>query len=187
MEVRPLSLPGLLELIPRKFEDERGYFFESYNQQQLAQLGIPENFVQDNQSFSSKGVIRGLHFQKPPFAQAKLVRVVVGRALDVVMDLREGSPSFGKAECLELSGDKHNMLYVPVGFAHGFSALTDCIFQYKCSNYYDKNSESGIIYNDKSLNINWHIDDPVVSSKDLELNAFSVDFPVFTFSKRYDS
>ena len=167
-----MSLPGLLELKPRKFEDDRGYFFESYNEKQFAALGIIDKFVQDNQSFSNQGVIRGLHFQKPPFAQAKLVRVVTGKALDVVVDIRKDSPTFGLSESIELDADQNNMLYVPVGFAHGFSALTDCVFQYKCSSIYDKNSESGLIYNDNQLNIDWKVNEPIVSDKDLELGSF---------------
>lgn len=182
MEVRPLSLPGLLELIPRKFKDERGYFFESYNEKQLANFGITEKFVQDNQSFSSQGVIRGLHFQKPPFAQAKLVRVVTGKALDVVVDIRKGSPTFGQKESVLLDSELNNMLYVPEGFAHGFAALTDCIFQYKCSSVYDKDSESGLLYNDPTLNIDWMVTNSVISLKDLELLTFLNHSPVFTFN-----
>lgn len=182
MEVRPLSLPGLLELTPRKFKDERGYFFESYNEKQLANSGISEKFVQDNQSFSIQGVIRGLHFQKPPFAQAKLVRVVTGKALDVVVDIRKGSPTFGKTEAVILDSDLNNMLFVPVGFAHGFSALTDCIFQYKCSNVYDKDSESGLLYNDPALKIDWMVSDPIISPKDLELTSFLNHSPCFSYN-----
>lgn len=179
MEVRPLPLPGLLELVPRKFEDERGYFFESYNQTLFEQLGISDRFVQDNQSFSLCGVVRGLHFQKPPFAQAKLVRVVTGKALDVVVDIRKNSPTYGQVASVELTEDQNNMLYVPAGFAHGFAALTDCVFQYKCSNVYHKESEDGIRFDDPTFRIDWMVNQPNVSAKDLQLGFFNAHIPVF--------
>lgn len=165
--------------MPRKFEDERGYFFESYNQKQFEDLGITDRFVQDNQSFSKQGVVRGLHFQKPPYAQAKLVRVVVGKALDVVVDIRKNSPTYGHCAYVELTEYENNMLYVPAGFAHGFAALTDCIFQYKCSNVYNKEAEGGIRFDDPLLQINWKVNKPNVSDKDLQLTSFQAHSPVF--------
>ncbi len=175
MEVRTLALPGLLEIVPRIFFDERGYFFESYNQESLERNGIKDTFVQDNQSFSKKGVIRGLHFQRAPFAQAKLVRVVSGRVLDVVVDCRPSSPTFGKHLSVVLEGEKNNMLYIPAGFAHGFSTLEDAILQYKCSNLYSKESEGGIHPFDPDLAINWGFspETAITSSKDLELKKFN--------------
>ncbi len=172
MEVRQTSIDGLVEIFPRYFEDERGFFFESFNRDVFEQKGLPVNFVQDNQSFSIKGVLRGLHFQKEPFSQGKLVRVVKGRVLDVAVDIRPGSPTFGQYESFELSDKQHNMAYIPEGFAHGFVALEDSIFSYKCTRNYNKASESGIIWNDPDLAIDWGISHPVVSEKDLILPFF---------------
>ncbi len=166
MQFKQTRIKGLIEIIPRLFEDERGVFFESYQQKAFAEHGIPFHFVQDNQSFSHKGVLRGLHFQKPPFSQGKLVRVITGKALDVAVDLREDSPTFGQHELFVLDADFNNMVYVPEGFAHGFLALEDTILQYKCTNYYHKASEGGVHWNDPQLNIAWNIDHPIVSEKD---------------------
>jgi len=166
MEVRELALPGLLELRPKIFSDDRGYFFESYNYEQFSRLGISEQFVQDNQSFSVKGVVRGLHLQSDPMSQGKLVRAVVGTVLDVALDIRVGSPTFGRHLAVILDSEQQNMLYIPPGFAHGFSALTDCIFQYKCTNAYSKENEMGIHPIDKNLAINWQVPNPIISSKD---------------------
>jgi dTDP-4-dehydrorhamnose 3,5-epimerase len=130
---------------------------------------LPVHFVQDNQSFSVKGVLRGLHFQKAPYAQGKLVRVLVGKVLDIAVDLREDSPTFGKYESFLLDAAQQNMAYIPEGFAHGFVALEDSVFSYKCTNTYHKASESGLIWNDPDLNIDWGIANPIVSSKDQEL------------------
>lgn len=173
MKVEELALPGLLEIIPRIFSDERGYFFESYNEERFVKQGILHRFVQDNQSFSKKGVIRGLHFQHPPFDQGKLVRVISGRVLDVAVDIRKNSPTFGQYLMLELSAEKQNMLFIPSGFAHGFSALEDSIFHYKCTQLYNQNAESGINPLDATLGIDWQIPHPIISQKDLELPAFS--------------
>lgn len=175
MEVRELALPGLLELRPRIFEDERGYFFESYNQDLFNKLGINVNFVQDNQSFSRQGVVRGLHFQSPPYEQGKLVRVVKGTVLDVAVDIRKGSPTYGMHLAMELSDTKQNMLYIPPGFAHGFSAITDCIFHYKCTNVYYQKAESGINPFDSDLAIDWKVLNPIVSVKD-QILANMTDF-----------
>lgn len=172
MHFQQTSIKGLIEVTPRIFFDERGFFFETYQQQLFANSGIPENFVQDNRSFSKKGVIRGLHFQKEPYAQGKLVQVIKGKVLDVVIDLRAGSPTLGHYAKFILDGEKGNMLYVPEGFAHGFAALQDTFLMYKCTNFYNKASESGICWNDPQLNIDWSITDPIVSEKDQILPSF---------------
>jgi len=167
MKILSTEIPGVVEIIPRIFEDQRGYFFESYRESSLEENDIKENWVQENQSFSKAGTVRGLHFQKSPFAQAKLVRVIQGKVLDVAVDLRKGSATFGKAVVRELDAIRHNMLYIPTGFAHGFSVLEDAVFVYKCSNYYHKESEGGIIWNDKSLDIDWQVANPTLSERDL--------------------
>ena len=173
MEFRKTSIEGLVEVFPRVFNDERGYFFESYQYKAFKENGISEVFVQDNQSFSTKGVLRGLHLQLDPFAQGKLVRVISGKVIDVAVDVRPNSPTFGKHETFLLSAEKQNMVYVPPGFAHGFVTLEDAIFSYKCTKLYNKASESGIIWNDKELAIDWGIDNPNVSEKDQELPSFN--------------
>lgn len=167
MEVKYFDIEGLIEIIPKKFEDERGHFFESYNQNEFKKTGINDNFIQDNQSFSKKGVIRGLHLQKPPFEQAKLVRVLSGKVLDIAVDIRNDSKTYGKYLMVELSSEKNNMFYIPKGFAHGFVSLEDSIFSYKCSNSYNKESEVSINPLDTDLNIDWKIDNPIISEKDL--------------------
>ncbi|GAA4456087.1 dTDP-4-dehydrorhamnose 3,5-epimerase [Nibrella saemangeumensis] len=177
MQVRQTSLEGLIELIPRVFEDERGSFFESYNKPLFASLGLSMEFVQDNQSFSTKGVLRGLHFQREPYAQGKLVRVIAGQVLDVAVDLREDSPTFGQHEAFLLDAKINNMVYIPEGFAHGFVALEDSIFSYKCTNVYNKTAESGLIWNDPDLNIDWGIDSPIVSEKDQILPSLRALYP----------
>lgn len=166
-------IEGLLVIKPKVFEDDRGYFFESFNEKLLEQAGLKAKFVQDNQSLSQKNVLRGLHFQAPPFAQGKLVRVIKGAALDVVVDIRKKSPTYSKSYAIELNEQNKTMLWVPEGFAHGFCTLqNDTIFYYKCTNYYDKASEGSIIWNDSDLNINWNISDPVLSEKDRSGVAF---------------
>lgn len=171
MEFRETPIKGLIEIHPKIFRDERGLFFESFQEKALKEHGITANFVQDNQSFSTKGVLRGLHFQKAPFAQGKLVRVISGKVLDVAVDLRQDSSTFGHHYDVILDGEKNNMLYIPEGFAHGFVALEPSIFFYKCTNYYHKESEGGIIWNDKTLNIHWGYEAPLVSEKDQELQT----------------
>lgn len=167
-------MPGLLLLEPRVFRDGRGYFFESFNALQAREAGIACDFVQDNQSLSSRGVLRGLHFQAPPYAQDKLVRVISGAVNDVVVDIRKNSPTFGQHYTAHLSADNFRMLFVPVGFAHGFETLEDnTIFQYKCSNYYNKASEGGLRWNDPTLRIEWELENPLVSDKDQELPYWS--------------
>lgn len=173
MQFTPTTLAGVIEITPRIFEDERGYFFESYNINLFKEHGIPEDFLQDNQSFSRKGVVRGLHYQREPFAQGKLVRVIRGAVLDVVVDIRPDSPTFGGYESFLLTEENQKMVYLPAGFAHGFSTLEDAIFSYKCTNVYHKSSEGGIVYNDPSLGIDWQVSEPIVSEKDLELPDFT--------------
>ena len=152
------------------FEDSRGYFFESFNQQRFRELtGIDAHFVQDNQSCSSKGVLRGLHFQRDEHAQAKLVRVLQGRVLDIAVDIRKDSPTFGQHVAFELSDSSHTQLYIPRGFAHGFLVLSDrAVFFYKCDNYYNKQAEGGLMYNDPSLKIDWRMNESelILSDKD---------------------
>lgn len=166
MEVRESFIKGLYEITPKIFRDERGMFFESYSKKVLAEVGINQEFVQDNQSFSHKDVLRGLHFQRPPYSQAKLVRVVKGKALDVAVDLRRNSPTFGQYDTVILDAEKANMFYVPEGFAHGFAALEDTVLLYKCTNFYNKESESGVRYDDPELKIDWMVKKPIVSEKD---------------------
>lgn len=175
MKIDSTPFEGLFVLEPRVFSDERGYFFESFNQQTFKQNNIHYNWVQDNQSHSKYGVIRGLHFQKPPFAQTKLVRVLQGEILDVVVDLRHASKTFGQSYSIVLSSQNHLQLLIPKGFAHGFSVLSETAdVMYKCDELYNKESESGILFNDPQLAIDWKVDHDkmVVSSKDLVLSAF---------------
>ncbi|MEA5404571.1 dTDP-4-dehydrorhamnose 3,5-epimerase [Arcicella sp. DC2W] len=172
MKVTEASLKDVLIIEPTVFEDARGVFFESFNSITWAKQGLPSEFVQDNQSFSVKGVLRGLHFQQGEFAQGKLVRVITGRVLDVAVDIRPDSPTFGKWEFFELDGKSNKMVYIPVGFAHGFLALEDSIFSYKCTAGYNKASEGGIIWNDPVLKIEWPVENPNISDKDLILPTF---------------
>ncbi len=163
------ELPGLLVFEPNVFEDSRGYFFEAYNEEQFQQEGIDIRWVQDNQSSSTYGVIRGLHYQLPPFDQTKLVRVLRGKILDVVVDIRKGSPTFGKSFSKVLSAKNKRQLFIPKGFAHGFSVLSEkAEVLYKCDGFYNKESEGGIIYNDPALEIDWRIpaEAAIVSEKD---------------------
>ncbi len=172
MEFRKTKIEGLIEIFPKVFHDERGFFLETYKKSSFAENGINKSFVQSNQSFSKKGVLRGLHMQKEPFAQGKLVMVISGRVLDVAVDLRPNSPTFGQYEKFTLSSEINNMVYIPEGFAHGFYTIEDAVFSYKCTNVYDKASELGIIWNDTTLNIDWEAESPIVSEKDLELLTF---------------
>ncbi len=176
MQIIETGFPGLLVLEPDVFNDDRGYFFESYQQKRYEAAGIPAAFIQDNESKSTKGVVRGLHFQKGEFAQAKLVRVVSGRVLDIAVDLRLGSPTFGKWYGVELSHENKKQFFLPRGFAHGFSVLSDvAVFCYKCDNYYNKESEGAINLFDPELDIDWQInkDDAIVSEKDKLAPLFS--------------
>lgn len=168
MEFLPVEgIEGLLLIRPDVYPDERGYFLESFHSLRYAAHGLPAEFAQDNQSVSHARVVRGLHFQKPPYEQGKLVRVVRGRALDVAVDIRKNSPSYGKVYSVMLDATEHNMLWIPPGFAHGFAALEDhTVFLYKCTKPYNRESESGILFNDPQLAINWNVKDPLVSGKD---------------------
>lgn len=167
MEVIKTEIDGVVIIEPRIFHDERGYFYESFSQREFEEKVCKTVFVQDNQSKSSYGVLRGLHFQKAPYSQSKLVRCIKGRVLDVAVDIRKGSPTFGKYVAVELSEDNHRQFFVPRGFAHGFAVLSDeAVFQYKCDNFYNKESEGSIAWNDESLSIDWKIDmDKVVLSE----------------------
>lgn len=172
MEFKETKFSGVFEIIPRIFKDDRGYFFESFNSHLFNQHIPDTTFLQDNQSFSTKGIVRGLHFQKPPYAQGKLVRVISGKVIDVIVDIREGSSTFGEWGGFELRADLNNMLYVPPGFAHGFVTIEDAIFSYKCTNVYNKESEGGIVWNDPDLKIDWGVKAPLVSEKDAVLPSF---------------
>ena len=167
MEIIKTSIEGLLVIRPDVFKDDRGYFYESYNKERFAKEGLSMTFVQDNESKSCKGVLRGLHFQKPPYAQGKLVRVVKGSVFDVAVDLRKNSPTYGQWESRILSEDNKEMFWIPEGFAHGFLTLEDnTIFNYKCTNVYNKESEGSILWNDPDINIEWNIENPILSEKD---------------------
>jgi dTDP-4-dehydrorhamnose 3,5-epimerase len=160
------TIPGVFELTLKIFRDSRGFFLETYHQARYAELGISEKFVQDNHSASAKGTLRGLHYQLR-HAQAKLCRVVEGEALDVAVDIRVGSPHFGKWVGVILSSQKQNQIYIPAGFAHGFLALTETVqFLYKCNEYYDPKDEYGILWNDPEIGISWGVSSPVLSEKD---------------------
>lgn len=170
MEAIRTNIDGVVVIEPRIFRDARGYFFESFSQREFDEKVHPIRFVQDNESMSSRGVIRGLHFQCPPYAQSKLVRVIVGTVLDVAVDIRKGSPTFGQHVAVELSADNHRQLFIPQGFAHGFAVLSDtAIFQYKCDNFYSPQSEGAIRFDDPALAIDWPfpLDRAILSPKDL--------------------
>ena len=169
MEIIKTAIEGVLVIRPKIFGDARGYFFESYSKREFDREVGEVNFVQDNESRSTFGVVRGLHFQRPPFAQSKLVRVIQGRVLDVAVDLRRHSPTFGKSVSCELTGENHLMFFIPQGFAHGFSVLSEeAVFQYKCDNFYHPESEGAIAWNDPDLHIDWRLspDDIILSDKD---------------------
>lgn len=169
MEIIKTAIEGLVIIEPRLFKDDRGYFFESFNQKEFEEKVCKTTFVQDNESKSTYGVIRGLHFQKPPFAQSKLVRVIKGAVLDVAVDIRKGSPTFGQHVAVELTEENHRQFFIPKGFAHGFSVLSEeVVFQYKCDNFYSQESEGALIWDDLDLKIDWHIpsDMIILSEKD---------------------
>lgn len=176
MELQKTPLKDCFILKPKVFRDERGLFYETYNQRLFEKItGLKTQFVQDNQSISSKGVLRGLHFQRGEMGQAKLIRIVKGKVLDIVVDIRKDSVTFGKSFSIVLDDREHLQLFVPRGFAHGFITLSkESIFTYKCDNYYDKTSEGGIIYNDATLALDWHLpkEEFIVSEKDTELPSF---------------
>ncbi len=184
MPFLPTEINGLLVFEPRVFEDSRGYFYEAYNEQTFKGAGLDYKFIQDNQSRSTYGVIRGLHYQLEPFAQTKLVRVLEGSIIDVAVDIRKGSPTFGKHVAIELSADNKKQLLIPAGFAHGFSVQSEtAIVLYKCDAFYSKASERGIRFDDSILNINWMIDPAkaIVSEKDLDLPPFDQHLDHFHF------
>ena len=169
MEIIKTDIEGVIIIKPQIFKDSRGYFFESFSQREFNEKVTPIQFVQDNESCSSYGVMRGLHFQKPPYSQSKLVRCVKGSVLDVAIDIRKGSPTYGKHVAIELSAENHLQFFIPKGFAHGYAVLSkEAIFQYKCDEFYTPQSEGGIQLMDESLGINWPIsaDDAILSDKD---------------------
>lgn len=178
MNVQHHFLEGLIEITPTVYHDERGYFLETYQAERFRSLGIEPDFVQVNQSFSKKGVLRGLHFQRPPYQQGKLVSVMQGRVLDVSVDLRPGSPTYGQHAKVLIDSEQHNLLYVPEGFAHGFVALEDTLFSYQCTNLYHQPSDGGLRWNDPDLSIDWELErygihSPIVSEKDQLLPSFA--------------
>lgn len=169
MEIIKTAIDGLVIIEPRLFKDDRGYFFESFNQKEFEEKVCKTTFVQDNESKSTYGVIRGLHFQKPPFAQSKLVRVIKGAVLDVAVDIRKGSPTFGQHVAVELTEENHRQFFIRKGFAHGFSVLSEeVVFQYKCDNFYHPECEGAIAWDDEALKIDWRIssEDALLSEKD---------------------
>jgi dTDP-4-dehydrorhamnose 3,5-epimerase len=186
MPFTPTFLPGIVIFEPTIFLDGRGFFFESYNRSLFKSNNIENDFVQDNQSYSVYGVIRGLHYQRKPHAQAKLVRVLEGKILDVVVDIRVGSPSFGKFLSVELSSENRKQIFIPKGFAHGFSVLSEtATISYKCDQFYNKQSESGIIYNDEMLKIDWQIPKAkeLISEKDTHMPAFNPSLTDFMYTE----
>ena len=187
MAVINTAIEGVVIIEPKLFGDERGYFFESYNEKCFrAETGIETRFVQDNESRSKYGVLRGLHFQRPPYAQAKLVRVVKGRVLDVAVDIRTGSPTFGKYVAVELSEDNHRQLFIPKGFAHGYAVLSDeAIFQYKCDNLYHPECEGAIVWNDPTIAIDWGVAEAeiILSEKDKRNPTLAEIGEAFTYGK----
>ncbi|MBL6730947.1 MAG: dTDP-4-dehydrorhamnose 3,5-epimerase [Bacteroidia bacterium] len=167
MDVSTTNIEGLLVIQPKVFGDERGYFFESFRDDVLNNHGVSSKFVQDNQSKSNKGILRGLHFQKAPHAQGKLVTVVKGSVLDIALDIRTNSPTYGHHFAIELNEVNKTIFYIPPGFAHGFLTLEDnTLFSYKCTNYYNLESEGSVLWNSASLNIDWGIENPILSEKD---------------------
>jgi len=176
MNKEEVFIKDLYIITPAVFEDERGYFFEGYNKKKFSALGIDIDFVQDNQSFSQRGTLRGLHYQNPPYAQTKLVRVLQGEIMDVAVDLRKDSPTYGQHFGIKLTAENKKQLLVPQGFAHGFSVLSEtAVVLYKCDQFYNKASEGGIRFDDPTLNIDWGMDlkDAIVSEKDLVLPDFA--------------
>ena len=169
MNIIKTEIEGLVIVEPRIFRDDRGYFYESFSQREFEENVCRTTFVQDNQSMSSYGVVRGLHFQKPPYCQSKLVRCIKGAVLDVAVDIRKGSPTFGKYVAVELTEDNHRQFFVPRGFAHGFAVLSEvAVFQYKCDNYYNKESEGAIAWNDEQIAVDWRLpsEKVILSEKD---------------------
>ena len=189
MAVIKTAIEGVVIIEPTIYGDERGYFFESFNEERfLKEVGVNTRFVQDNESKSKRGVLRGLHFQKPPYAQSKLVRVVKGRVLDVAVDIRKGSPTYGKYVAVELTEDNHRQFFLPRGMAHGFVVLSDeAIFQYKCDNLYHPESEGSVAWNDPEIDIDWGIDTEsvILSEKDKKNGALADLEDVFNYGEEY--
>jgi len=182
MEFQRLEVAGPVIVTPRLFEDDRGFFMESYNRREFEANGIGVRFVQDNHSRSKRGVLRGLHFQRPPCAQDKLVRVTRGEAFDIAVDIRTGSPTFGRWIGATLSEENRRMLFIPKGFAHGFVARVEGTeLEYKVSDFYDAASDGGIVWNDPEINIDWGIDHPLCSSKDAALPSLKKAIGIFTY------
>jgi len=173
MEIKETGIQGLIEIIPSIFHDERGWFTESYNSKTFSKSDLNFNFVQDNLSFSKAGVLRGLHFQNEPFAQGKLVKVIQGEVLDIAVDIRPDSSTFGEHYKVVLSGAQQNLFYMPEGFAHGFLALKDSYLFYKCTKTYHKEADTGIAFDDPDLNIDWDYPNPIISTKDQNLQTFA--------------
>lgn len=187
MEVIQTEIPGVVIIRPRIFTDSRGYFFESFSQREFDEKVMPVRFVQDNESMSSYGVMRGLHYQRMPYTQSKLVRCVRGRVLDVAVDIRRGSPTFGKHVAVELSEENHLQFFVPRGFAHGFAVLSEtAVFQYKCDNFYAPEADGGINIKDESLGIDWRIPvcDAILSEKDLRHPDLADSVPDFDINDK---
>ena len=173
MDIIKTPIQGLLLIQPKVFGDERGYFLESWSKKSYQKIGLDIDFVQDNQSLSQKGVLRGLHFQNPPFAQGKLVRVIKGAVVDIAVDIRKESVTYGRHFCVKLSEENKKIFWIPPGFAHGFVALEDdTIFSYKCTDIYNKDSEGSLLWNDPDLNIHWGVQNPLVSEKDIVAGSF---------------
>lgn len=188
MDVIKTAIEGVLIIEPKIFGDKRGYFFESFSQREFNEKVKPITFVQDNESRSSYGVVRGLHYQKPPYTQSKLVRCVRGKVLDVAVDIRKGSPTFGQYVAVELSEDNHAQLFIPKGFAHGFAVLSDvAVFQYKCDEFYHPEADSGIQLLDPDLNIDWQIpwERAIMSEKDKERRRLS-ELDILEFDYKFD-
>lgn len=186
MEIINTKIDGVVIIKPRLFTDERGYFFESFSQKEFNEKVAPITFVQDNESKSSYGVLRGLHFQLPPYTQSKLVRVIKGSVLDVAVDIRKGSPTYGEHVAVELTEENHLQFFIPQGFAHGFSVLSEeVIFQYKCDNFYAPKSEGAIAWDDEKLRIDWRIpsDKVILSEKDMHHNKLSEIESPFKYNK----
>ena len=187
MEVIKTEIDGVVIIEPRIFKDDRGYFYESFSQREFEEKVCRTTFVQDNQSKSSYGVVRGLHFQKPPYSQSKLVRCIKGAVLDVAVDIRKGSPTFGKYVAVELTEDNHRQFFVPRGFAHGFAVLSEeAVFQYKCDNFYNKESEGSVAWNDPQLGIDWRIpaEKVLLSEKDKLSKGFTDADYLFDYNEK---
>ena len=184
MKIIKTELDGVLIIEPDVFPDSRGFFFESYSEKKYSENGFDYKFVQDNISKSVKGTIRGLHYQVSEFAQGKLCQVILGKVYDVAVDVRFGSPTFGKYFGVELSGENHLQYWLPPGFAHGFSVLSDeAIFMYKCTNYYSKKDERAILFNDEEIGIDWKVETPIISPKDLLAKKFKEIEKDFLYNK----